>query len=254
MSYLTSKRFYALLVIAVALFLLSVTVARADVVLCPRAANADTGGSGGVFTDVFSQVGNPCNTSLLSAVNLAIPTDTDYARIQWTGTGLTLGSIGNTNATVAFTAGNAGDQPYYMMTFQDPANILGETNPGDQILMLQFQPPPTVSGGNMALDPNGTQFNMFDNTSGVYLQGGQQTTNSLAGWLTLFPQLTGDTITGFRIGEGLAGGGCIGNCSESLTVYSVDIGSPTPEPGTFTMIGGALLLAAVFGKKFVTAR
>jgi hypothetical protein len=34
----------------------------------------------------------------------------------------------------------------------------------------------------------------------------------------------------------------------------VDIGSPTPEPGTFTMIGGALLLAAVFGKKFVTAR
>ncbi|MGA3017678.1 MAG: PEP-CTERM sorting domain-containing protein [Bryobacteraceae bacterium] len=242
MSYLRSKRFLVLLAMVAAAFLLSVGVGHADTLLCPLSANQNTA-VGGIYTNVSGLIGNPCNTSIHPAVQMYIPTDTDYARLEWQGTGLTLGSIGNTNATVAFTADNSGDQPYYMMTFQDPANILGETNPGDQILMLQFQSTPSVSGSNMALDPNGTQFNMFDNTSGVYLQGGQSTTNSLNGWLTLFPLLTSDAITGFRIGEGLAGA-CSGPCSETLTIYSVDVGSSNaiPEPASLLLVGSALFL------------
>jgi hypothetical protein len=178
---------------------------------------------------------------------MSIPTNSDYARLEWTGTGLTLGTVGLTNAVVALTS-SAGDEPYYMMTFQDPADILGETNPGDQILMLQFQATPTVAGSSMPLDPNATLFNMYDNTSNVYLQGGQSNARTLDYWLSLYPTLSGDAVTGFRIGEGLAGG-CGGTCSESLTIYSVSVGSPTPEPATFVLIGSALLGLGISARK-----
>jgi hypothetical protein len=166
---------------------------------------------------------------------------------------LTLGNIGVANATVALTSG-AGDQPYYMMTFQDPGDVLRATA-GDQMLMLEFQPS-TVSGTSMVLDPSTTLFNVYDNDAGTYFLGGQSNAHPLNYWLGLYPALSGDAVTGFRIGEGLAGPGCTGDCSETLTVYSVDVGTntATPEPRSLPVIGGALLLAAVFGKKFVTAR
>jgi hypothetical protein len=248
--YLRSKRFYTLLAIAVALFMLGLgaTAAHADVLLCPLTANQNTM-VGGVYTPVAGNGSCSPNT----AIQMYIPTDTDYARLEWTGTGLTLGNIGVANATVALTSG-AGDQPYYMMTFQDTGDVLGST-PGDQMLMLEFQPS-TVSGTSMVLDPSTTLFNVYDNTLGTYFLGGQSNANPLNYWLGLYPALSGDAVTGFRIGEGLAGPGCTGDCSETLTVYSVDVGTntATPEPRSLPVIGGALLLAAMFRKKLVTAR
>jgi hypothetical protein len=124
-----------------------------------------------------------------------------------------------------------------MMTFQDPSNVLGRPA-GDQMLLLEFQNS-TVAGGHMLLNTATTQFNIYDNTTGDYFLG-QSNTNSLAGWLAAYPGLTGSGITGLRIGEGLAGPGCTGNCSESLTVYSLDISS-TPEPVSVVLIGTGLL-------------
>ena len=249
--YLRSKRFYTLLAIAVALFMLGLgaTAAHADVLLCPLTANQNTM-VGGVYTPV---AGNGSCGAGDTAIQMYIPTNTDYARLEWTGTGLTLGNIGVANATVALTSG-AGDQPYYMMTFQDPGDVLRATA-GDQMLMLEFQPS-TVSGTSMVLDPSTTLFNVYDNDAGTYFLGGQSNAHPLNYWLGLYPALSGDAVTGFRIGEGNAGGCSTGDCSETVTVYSVDVGTntATPEPRSLPVIGGALLLAAMFRKKLVTAR
>jgi len=106
--------------------------------------------------------------------------------LEWTGIGLTLGELGDSNATVAFTADKAGDQPYYMMTFQSSTNLGQSGTPGgninDQIMMLEFQTT-TTTGGNMALDPDSTLFNLYDNSTGYYLQGGQQDARTLDSWL-----------------------------------------------------------------------
>jgi hypothetical protein len=201
-------------------FIVGTVPAKADTVLCPAAANQN--GFGGVYTNVTGNGSCSPNT----AVQLYIPTDTDYARLEWTGTGLTLGSIGVTNATVTFTAVAAGDQPYYMMTFQDSGDVLGAPV-GDQMLMLEFQTS-TVSGNSMLLDPSATLFNIYDNTTSTYFLGGQSNAHPLDYWLALYPALTSYAITGFRIGEGLAGGSC-GSCSETLVIDSVDVAAP-PKP------------------------
>ena len=245
MSYVRSKRSFVLLAMVVAASLLSIRVGRADTFLCPGAANQNTQ-VGGVYT-VVGGIGSCSNV----AVQLYIPKDTDYARLEWTGIGLTLGELGDSNATVAFTADKAGDQPYYMMTFQSSTNLGQSGTPGgninDQIMMLEFQTT-TTTGGNMALDPDSTLFNLYDNSTGYYLQGGQQDARTLDSWLGTPLGLSGDAITGLRIGEGLAGG-CTGSCSETLTVYSLDVGGPTPEPGTLDMFGLGLAGCALVGKR-----
>ena len=107
MLYLRSRRYFLSFAMLAVALLLSTRVGRADTLLCPVAANQNTA-VGGVYTNVAGNGSCTPNT----AVQLFIPTNADYARLEWTGTGLTLGTLGNTNATVAFSAGNAGDQPY----------------------------------------------------------------------------------------------------------------------------------------------
>ena len=172
---------------------------------------------------------------------MSIPKETDYARLRFDSgvagypAGLTLGNLAGLNADVLFTPGQAGGQPYYMLVFTDPTNGLGQTLATDQILMLQFQPT-TLSGNSLAFDPNTTLVNLFDNITGIYLQGGQQTTNTLAGWLTTFPFLAGHSLEQVRIAIGLAGGG---SSPESLTVNSLTITTATsvvPEPSSLLLL------------------
>ena len=249
MSYLRSKRSFVLLAMVVAAFLSSMRVGHAGTLLCPDTANQNTA-VGGVYTDVTGD--GSCSPDI--AVQMYISTDTDYARLEWTGTGLTLGSIGVTNAVVTFTAGSGGDQPYYMITFQSSTDLGQAETPGgsinDQLVLLEFQTT-TVTGGTMTLDPGSTLFNLYDNTTGYYLEGGQADARTLDSWLETISGLSGDVITGFRIGEGLAGAGCTGDCSETLTIYSVDVGSSsdTPEPGTLVMLGLGLAGCALAGKR-----
>jgi len=217
--------------------------AKADLLLCPNAANQ--GGFGGdTFTALPGSQDATCGAN--SAVKMDIPTNTDYARLAWTGTGLTLGTLGLTNATVTLVA-PAGDQPYYMMTFQDTGDVLGAPS-GDQMLMLEFQSS-TVSGNNMALDPSTTLFNIYDNTAGTYFLGGQSNAHPLDYWLTTYSALSTDTIDGFRIGEGLAAGCSLASCSESLTIDHVDVGSTVPEPATWSFMVLGLLGLAVAGRR-----
>ena len=115
--------------------------------------------------------------------------------------------------------------PYYMLAFTDSSGSLGQTSASDQILMIEFQNP-TIVGTTMTLDTSATMFNLYDNTMGFYLQGGQSTTNSVAGWLAAYPVLSGDALDEVRIGMGLAGGG--DENTSTMTVNSVTVDAPEP--------------------------
>ncbi|MGA3040033.1 MAG: PEP-CTERM sorting domain-containing protein [Bryobacteraceae bacterium] len=209
--------------------------ARADS-LCPNAALP--GGFGGTATAVSGPLDGTCGAN--SAVQLQISTETDYGKLQFnsgmTGypAGLTLGNLASLTADVLF-SGHPGDQPYYLLDFTDSSDTLGQANATDQILLIEFQPS-TLSGDTLAVDPNATLFNLYDNTNGNYLEGGQSDTNTLAGWLSSDPSLSGESLQGVWLGIGLASGG--GN-SESLTVNSLDIeGGPAsvPEPTSLLLL------------------
>ncbi len=207
---------------------------------CPAAA--DTGGFG---SDTFTSVASTDAACSDVGVNLSISVSTDYARLQWAPTDLTLGTLTGLTASVIFTSGSASDQPYYEFTLQDPTDALGLTNPTDQLLLLEFQPT-TIAGGDMDVDPNGTLFNLYDNTTGKYLLGGQSDAQTIAYWDAMFPSLGSEAITGLRIGEGLSGG-CNGPCSESLTIDSLDATSiaATPEPPSAILFGIGMLVVGV---------
>ena len=108
------------------------------------------------------------------------------------------------SADVAFTSDGA-DQPYFLLSFFDSSQSLGQISASDQILMIEFQAN-ALSGSTLAVDPASTLFNLYDNTTGNYLQGGQAVTNTMAGWLTDFTALNTEELNGIWIAEGLAGG------------------------------------------------
>jgi hypothetical protein len=236
MKSLHSRFVYGMLpssAIAIALLGLFANPARADVYsICPSIAT--TGGDGtGSFTS------NGCSETM------TIPGATNYAKLTWAGTtpgypaSLTLGNLSNISADVT---GLSGGNPFYELAFTDPTDGLGQGNAGDQILMIEFQNS-TVSGTTMGLDPNATEFNLYDNSTGTYLNGahGQQDVNTVAGWLAIDPFLSGDSIQEIRIGIGLAGGNGPG---ESATVNSFAITTAVPEPTSllllFTILGATV--------------
>jgi len=219
--------------------------------VCPNS------GAPGGFTNTITNVPGPrdwtCGAN--SAVNLYIASNADYAKMTYSASDagypgyMDFANITGINAAVQFTAQQAGDQPFYALSFFDPAKSVGQAAAGDQILMLEFQPS-TVSGGDMAVDPATTLFNLYDNTTGQYLEGGQSDANSIDEWLLLDPALKNDPIAAVFLAEGLAGG-CGGACSESLTINTLDINA-SPEPSSLLLLGTGLL--GVAGELFRRSR
>jgi hypothetical protein len=111
--------------------------------------------------------------------------------------------------------------------------------------MIEFQSN-TLSGNTIALDPNATLFNLYDNTTGTYLQGGQSVTKTLDGWLTTFAALSPLQLDGIWIGEGLTGGN---TGPDSLTVNSltVDTLTTTPIPAALPLFASGLGALGVVG-------
>lgn len=206
--------------------------ASASVTLCP--SQATVGGFGGSSSNVSGPLDGSCGAD--SAVQINIPSSTDYGKLQFnqgmTGypPGLTLGELGGLSANVDFSATGA-EQPYFLLAFTDTSNSLGQSAATDQILFIEFQPT-TLSGNTLAVDPASTLFNLYDNTTGNYLQAGQQDTNSLDGWLASFSGLNNEGLDGIWIGEGLGAGN---TGPESLTVNSLSI-SAVPEPAAWMMM------------------
>jgi hypothetical protein len=157
-------------------------------------------------------------------------------------TGLTLDALsgGAASANVVFTG--LGGQPYFLLPFVDSSDSLGQANASDQILLIEFQPN-ALSGDTLGLDPNTTLFNLYDNTTGVYLQGpdGQHNTKTLDAWLAEFAVLDGDQLQGIWVAEGLTGGN-VG--ADSLTVNSLSI---TPVPAGLPLLASGLGLLALLG-------
>lgn len=240
---MTAKAFGALPLVAAAafgIFALAPSTAKANT-LCP--SQATVGGFNNTSSTVAGPLDGSCGAN--SAVKIDIAHSNDYGKLQFGSgmpgfpAGLTLGGLAGASANVAFTSGG-GDQPFFLLPFVDSTQSLGQANATDQILLIEFQSA-ALSGNTLALDPNATLFNLFDNTNnGPYLQGGQSDAKTLDAWLAIFPQLAGDQLQGIWIGEGMAGSD---TGPDSLTVNSLDVTSATPLPAALPMFGSALGLA-----------
>jgi hypothetical protein len=193
----------------------------------------------------YSDGGNTTAPGPCGAVTLSIPdSNADEAALFWGSssygaTGLTVGTIGSFNTSVNFSPVVNSDQPYYVLDFKDPSDLLGQASGSDTILMLEFQSG-NVSGNNMLLDPNSTLFNLYDNTTWTYLAGGQSDTNTLAAWLAIYPGISNDPAwVGVEMGNGGSGQG------ETLTINSAEY-TVTPEPSSLL-----LLFTGILGLAFV---
>jgi len=132
---------------------------------------------------------------------------------------LTIGDLAGATANVVDFKGV--QEPYYELGFYDPNSNFSQ-DPTDHILMIENQSS-TLNGNTMALDPNSTLFDLYDNTTGVYLQGGQ--IHTLAGWFGTDSFLAGESLRYVEIGFGYAGSSGPG---VSFTVNSVDLAVPEP--------------------------
>ncbi len=219
-------------------------------ILCPN--QALQGGFGGTFTPVSGSQDGTCGST--SGETLALSDDGNYAKLMWNTSddpngpsteslpaGLTLGNLPAVSATVTFTADQADDSPYFMLSFSDASDSLGQANATDQILLIEFQNLGINGAGqtNMSIDAGTTLFNLYDNKTGKYLQGGQSDAHSLDYWLTTYTSLQTESVNGIWLAEGLAGGGC-DTCSETLTVDSAYVAASTPEPGTIGLMFAGL--------------
>ena len=209
-----------------------------NVTLCPSAGVV--GGFGYTTANVVGPLDGTCGTD--SAVQISLTNSTTYGKLTFSAgappsypAGLTLGNLLGLSANVSFTS-NGGDQPYFELAFTDASQSLGQSSATDQILMIELQPS-TLSGTTLAADPNSTKFNLYDNTTGGYLQGGQPATKTINSWLSTFASLNSESVQEIRIGMGLTGSN-IG--AESMTINSLSV-SQVPEPASLALLSVALL-------------
>ncbi|HEY4087388.1 MAG TPA: PEP-CTERM sorting domain-containing protein [Bryobacteraceae bacterium] len=229
-------------------------------ILCP--SQAEQGGFGGTFSSQAGDNDFACGPN--SGMILSLTNDTNYAKLMWNtpsspngvGTqqlpgGITLGTLPTVHANVTFTADTSDVSPYYALSFTDSTGSLGQDANTDQILMLEFQDLGLNGAGpsTMTLDGS-TVFNLYDNTTGHYLLGGQQDKASLATWLSTYSGLSSAAVDGVWIAEGLAGGCAQTGCSEHLAVTSAELVSATPEPGTIALLFGGFAGVVTLRRRF----
>ena len=241
-----SRRFAFMIALALVGGLAASSMATANT-LCPNQATVG-GIPGGYSTSTVSgPLDGTCGTN--SAVKIDIADSTSYGKLQFqsgiTGfpTGLTLGGLSgiSASANVLFTS-NGTDQPYFLLPFVDSSDSLGQGSATDQILLIEFQAN-TLSGNTLGLNPSTTLFNLYDNTTGVFLQGGQADTETLDGWLSTFAILGTDQLQGIWIGEGLTGGD---TGADSLTVNSLTV---TPLPAALPLFATGLGALGLLGRR-----
>ena len=211
--------------------------------LCPGTAWTGTSDANGNDVGTITGAGN----TDCGSVTMTIPDDNnDSAGLLWGSssygnTGLTVGSIASFNTAVTFT-GASGAQPYYMLDFHDYDNVFGEGKAGDKILLIESQTG-NLSGGNMALNPATTLFDLFDATTSIYLLG-QSDVQTLDQWMAEYSELSNEpTWVGVETGEGGSG------ASATMTVYGADY-TVTPEPTSLLLFGtGLVSLAGILRRK-----
>jgi hypothetical protein len=239
------------------LFAFAAMPAMADTFMCPGGAVA-----GGDGTQVVTPTTGVAACGTLSGVNISIALNTEYGKLTFSSgspsnypNSLTLGNLAGLAASVIFTSGQpTQDGPYYELAFTDIGNTLGATT-GDQILLLEYGVTSLPQGSltNWDFNPATSVIDVFDNTTGVYLLGGQAVTTTLDGFLASNSEYDNQPIQQIRLAEGLAGG-CTAPCTESLTVNSLDVTqTAVPEPGTLALLGLGLLALVMMRRKILGA-
>ncbi|MDQ2778310.1 MAG: PEP-CTERM sorting domain-containing protein [Pseudomonadota bacterium] len=178
----------------------------------------------------------------------------DYAKLTYGPAtsgypgGLTLGGIVGIHADVV--VNSATTAPYFQLGFVTGNTALGQSSGGNQILFIEFQSLTVTPSGDMDVNPMTTLFNMYDNTTGQYLQNGQQDVRTLDSWLSTYSFLSGTAVDQIRIAIGLGGGAGPG---ESLTVNALAVSqadaAAVPEPASWALVGLALGAAGFAGRK-----
>jgi hypothetical protein len=219
-----------------------------NVTLCP--SGATVGGISETAAGVSGPLDGTCGAP--SAIQLSIPHSTDYGKLEFAPgqagypQGLTLSNIITLSASVAFTTSGS-DQPYFILPLIDSSQSVGQASGTDQILLIEFQPAALTNGGNtLAIDPSTTEFNVYDNTTNTYLLGGQGNTNTIDGYLGLYPSLASEPLQGVWIAEGLTGSD---TGPESLTVSSLSSDSEVPEPASLALLGSGLAVLGIIRRK-----
>jgi hypothetical protein len=230
----------------------NITPAKAGtILLCPNQALQGGGNYGGGTDTVTPFSGTQDGTcGADSGETLSISKDTDYSKLMWNTSsspsgvstqplppGLTLGSFPGLDALVSLTAVQAVN-PYYVLSFADTSDSLGQASAGDQILLIEDQNVAINGIGytDMGFSPNTTLVDVYDNTTDTYLEPysiTQANPTTLDALLEEDSSLAGNSLNGVWLAIGLAGGCGTPGCSEQLSVDSVEI---APEPGTTTLI------------------